>query len=100
MPDLIAIETRMASEIRLKKGDLARVQRKQWLAVLHAVDILTYASADDIRLRAIQSLSQAIAVYAKLLEIGELEKRLLALEAWRKEQEHGQLAKRHTSRIA
>jgi hypothetical protein len=39
------------------------------------------AVEDEVRLRAIHALSQACGQYAKLLEVGELEARLAALEA-------------------
>ena len=84
-PELQVIGERMASQVSKKKGDIDQAQRKQWLGVLHAVDVMQHAVENDVRLKAIMCLSQAIAVYAKLLDTGVAEQRLEELEAWKHE---------------
>jgi len=87
MTDIDVIKSRMRSETKLKRGDEEKLRRRQWMAILHAMDILDHATADDIRLRAIQVLSQAVAIYWKILVEGEQERRLKELEKWRGELE-------------
>jgi hypothetical protein len=65
---------------RRKVGDLAALQRKLWAAICEADDMIVGADADELRLKAIHALVQAGMAYAKILEIGEYEARLAALE--------------------
>jgi hypothetical protein len=77
---------RLKRKSQRKPGDLHALQRKLWGAILHCEEILeaaTLAEDDDKRLKAIHALSQCAGQYAKLLEIGELEARVQALEAER-----------------
>jgi hypothetical protein len=73
-------QARLAKKSARKPGDLRAIQRKLWGAVLHAEEVMERAVEDEVRLRAIHALSQACGQYAKLLEVGELEARLAALE--------------------
>jgi len=54
-----------------------------WGALLEAQDVLQQAPEDnpELRLKACHCLSQTAGQYAKLLEVGEIEGRLVALEA-------------------
>jgi hypothetical protein len=65
---------------RRKVGDLAALQRKLWGAICEADGVIVGADADELRLKAIHALVQAGMAYAKILEIGEYEARLAALE--------------------
>ena len=66
---------------RRRPGNLGALQRLLWRTLLTAEEILDDAEEPDMQLRAIHALSQASGQYAKLLEIGELESRIAALEA-------------------
>jgi hypothetical protein len=79
-PHADPLKARMAKKKRQRTGTLPDLQRKLWLALLHAEDILEHAGAPEVRLRAVHAVSQCAGQYAKLLEIGELEARLTALE--------------------
>jgi hypothetical protein len=78
---------RQAQKRRAKPGNLAGLQRLLWRALKTAEAILDEAAEPDMQLRAVHAISQASGQYAKLLEIGELEARIAALEA---AQGHGQ----------
>ena len=71
----------MARKQIRKPGDIHAVMRLLWRALKTAEVILDEADADEMKLRAVHAISQASGQYAKLLEIGELEARLQALEA-------------------
>lgn len=92
MPNPNPFQARIAKKRTRKPGKLLDLQRLLWRALLTAEEILDGAegTADDppawvTQLRAIHALSQAAGQYAKLLEIGELEARISALEAAHKE---------------
>jgi hypothetical protein len=74
------LSARMAKKRRQRVGDLPALQRMVWIALLHAQDVLERAEDAELRLKAIHALSQCAGQYAKLLEVGELEARLAALE--------------------
>jgi hypothetical protein len=75
------LPARLAKKARRKPGDLPALLKKLWGAVLHAETVMETAEDAELRLKAIHALSQCSGQYAKLLEIGELEARLAALEA-------------------
>ena len=72
---------RLAKKRARKPGQLPQLLRLLWQALLEAQAILDEAAEAELRLRAIHAISQAAGQYAKLLEIGELEARIAALEA-------------------
>ncbi len=72
---------RMAKKKRQQTGNLKALQRKLWVALLHAEDVLEQAEQAELRLKAVHALSQCAGQYAKLLEIGELEARMAEVEA-------------------
>ena len=77
-------KARLAKKSARKPGNLQALQRKLWGAIVHAEEVLEGASRDqdrELTLKAIHALSQCGGQYAKLLEIGELEARVAALEA-------------------
>ena len=74
------IQGRMAKKKRQRTGGLPALQRKLWIALLHAEDVLDQAEEAELRLKAIHALSQCAGQYAKLLEVGEIEARLKMLE--------------------
>jgi hypothetical protein len=82
-PNANPTKARMAKKSNRKPGDLQALQRKLWGAILHAEEVLEDASQDkdrELTLKAIHALSQCCGQYAKLLEVGEIEARLGALE--------------------
>ena len=66
---------------RHKAGDLADLRRMLWQALIEAKRVLLESSDAELTLRAVHAVSQAAGQYMKLLEIGELEARVAALEA-------------------
>jgi hypothetical protein len=72
---------RMAKKRARKPGDLRALQRMLWRALLEAERVFLESDNDELSLKAVHALSQASGQYAKLLEIGELEARVVALEA-------------------
>ena len=52
-----------------------------WNAITHAQEQSAMDGEPELRLKAIHALSQCAGQYSKLIEIGELETRLAALEA-------------------
>jgi uncharacterized small protein (DUF1192 family) len=81
MPNPSPHKARLAKKRRRKPGDLAAVTRVLWHAIVTAEDILNEADEADMQLRCVHALSQAAGQYAKLLEVGEYESRIAALEA-------------------
>jgi hypothetical protein len=67
-----------------KPGDLAALQRMLWRALRTAERILEEAEEPELQLRAIHAISQTGGQYLKLLETGEFEVRIAALEAAQK----------------
>ena len=75
------VAARLAQRRARQPGNLADVLKVLWTA-LHDAEQLMYAADDpELRLRCIHAVSQVAGQYSKLLEIGELEARLAALEA-------------------
>jgi len=79
----------MAKKRKRKPGTLIDLQKLLWKALRTAEDLLDDATTQaeegegyqGVQLRAIHAISQASGQYTKLLEIGELEERIVALEA-------------------
>ena len=62
-------------------GTVADLQLKLWRAMSAADDVLDDRAADAaLKLRALHALTQASSAYLKVLEVGELEARMAALE--------------------
>jgi hypothetical protein len=81
VPNPNPYKARLAQRRPRKTGDLPMLTRVMWRAVLEAEEILANADEPELKLRAIHAIVQAGSGYAKLLEIGEWEGRLAALEA-------------------
>jgi hypothetical protein len=72
---------RMSRKRRRKPGDLAALTRVLWRALLEAEEILLAEDSEpEMRLRAANTLSQASLSYLRLIETGEYEARLRAIE--------------------
>jgi hypothetical protein len=81
MPNPDPFKARLGRRGRRRKvGDLDALRRKLWGAICEADDMIVGAEADELRLKAIHALVQAGMAYAKILEIGEYEARLAAIE--------------------
>jgi hypothetical protein len=81
MPNPTPHKARTAKKRARKPGNLAALQRLLWRALLTAEEILDGTSEEEMQLRAIHAISQASGQYLKLIETGELEARVTALEA-------------------
>jgi hypothetical protein len=72
---------RLSKRCAHKPGSLADICKILWTAIQDAEQLLYTAGDDaDLRLRCLHALSQSCGQYSKLLEIGEIEARLSALE--------------------
>jgi hypothetical protein len=74
------LRARLAKKRRRRAGGLPQLTAILWKALLEAESVLQAAEEPALRLRAVHALSQCAGQYAKLLEIGELEARIQALE--------------------
>jgi hypothetical protein len=72
---------RQAKKRLRKPGNLIDLQRKLWRALCEAESVLDGAEDAELKLKAVHAVSQGAGQYAKLLEVGELEARVQALEA-------------------
>lgn len=79
MPSL-TYQARLGRKLRGRPGDLAELQKVLWYCLKRAQAVLDSAQDDELTLRAAHAVSQVAGQYAKLLEIGELEQRVQALE--------------------
>ena len=73
-------KARLGKKLRSKPGNLAEVQVILWYALKRSQYCLDVATDPEDIVRASHAVSQIAGQYAKLLEIGELESRLAALE--------------------
>jgi len=80
MANLSPHKARLGKKLRGKPGDLAQVQLILWYALKRAQGILETSDDEEPALRAIHAVSQVAGQYVKLLEVGEFEARLKALE--------------------
>jgi hypothetical protein len=71
----------MAKKRARKPGDLGALKITLWRAILEAERVLLESEDDELSLKAVHAVSQASGQYLRLLEIGELEARVAALEA-------------------
>ena len=74
---------RLVKRRKHKPGNLTDLLRMFWQALLEAEAILEAADEDqaELKLKAVHAISQCGGQYARLLEIGEMEARLAAVEA-------------------
>ena len=82
-------KAREAKRRRGKPGNIDTLLRVLWNALLEAEAVLMATEGDnpELCLRAVHAMSQCAGQYAKLLEVGELEARIAALEAAQKEEQ-------------
>lgn len=74
------LRARLAKKRRRKAGTLAQLTVVVWHALLEAQAVLEEADEAELTLKAVHAVSQCAGQYAKLLEVGELEARIQALE--------------------
>ena len=76
---------------RLRKtGDLTDMRRELWRAILCAKEVLLDPSSDpSTTLKAVHAITSASTAYARLVEIGEIEARLEAVEELLKHRRNG-----------
>jgi hypothetical protein len=65
---------------RRANGDIEGATALVWRAMKKAETIMKASQEHDVQLKAIHALSQSASVYARLIECGELEARLAAIE--------------------
>lgn len=80
MPNRNPWQGRLSKKRRRKAGDLEQLQKVLWSAIMSAEATLYGAVDAELVLKAVHAIAQASSQYAKLLEVGELEARLSALE--------------------
>lgn len=74
------------SRKRKKAGSMEEVRRLLWRALTRAADLLEVEDPETgqpdnaLALKAIHAISQGASAYAKIVEVGELEARIKALE--------------------
>jgi hypothetical protein len=73
---------RLVKRQKHKPGNLRDLLQVLWQALLEAQAVLEAAGEDEaeLKLKAVHAISQCGGQYAKLLEVGELEARLTAVE--------------------
>ncbi len=78
---------------RIRKiGSLTDARRKLWQAITSAEEVLLDDQSDALTvLKAVHAITSASTAYARLVEIGELEARLAAVEELLKERRNGHL---------
>jgi hypothetical protein len=74
-------KARLGKRLRHKPGNVTDLQRILWYALKLAQGVLDNATEEDQILRGVHAVSQCAGQYEKLLEIGEFEARLAAIEA-------------------
>ncbi len=73
-----------------KMGTITDAQRKLWQAITSAEEVLLDDQSDSQTvLKAVHAITSASTAYAKLVEIGEFEKRLEAVEQLLKKRQNG-----------
>jgi hypothetical protein len=80
MSNLNPVPGRLAKRARRHSGDVAKLQRKLWKAIVRAETIMEPGGDDYLALKAAHCLSQVAATFLKAVEVGELEVRLEELE--------------------
>ncbi len=76
-----------------KIGSLQDARRKLWQAITSAEEVLLDDQSDNQTvLKAVHAITSASTAYAKLVEIGEFEKRLEAVEKLLKRRQNGHRA--------
>ena len=78
--NLNPVNGRLAKRARRYNGDVQKLQKKLWAAILRAETIMEPGGDDYLALKAAHCLSQVAACFLKAVEIGELEARLEELE--------------------
>lgn len=71
----------MARKYRRRQGTLLQTQKMLWRAITAVEAILDAPDSNAQTLQVCHALSQACSSYSRLLEVGQFEARLLALEA-------------------
>jgi hypothetical protein len=74
-------QARQAKRRASKPGTLPQLQLKLWQALCAAEAVLQTATEAELTLKAVHAMAQVAGHYARLLEVGEIEARLAALEA-------------------
>jgi hypothetical protein len=85
MPNYNPYQARQARKRKRKPGTLQDLITVLWNALLDAQQVLDECAGDpEQTLKAVHCVSQCAGQYAKLLEVGEFEARIAALEAAQK----------------
>ena len=88
-PENARSEKKKRRRIR-KIGTVTDARRKLWQAITSAEEVLLDDQSDTLTvLKAVHAITSASTAYAKLVEIGEFEKRLEAVETLLKKRQNG-----------
>lgn len=71
---------RLAKRAKRASGDITKLQRKLWNAVVRIETIMMTGGDDVLTLKAAHCLSQVAMTFLKATEVGELESRIEELE--------------------
>jgi hypothetical protein len=80
MPNPNPVKARLAQRRRRKPGDLPKLMRALWETIRDIEEALETAETSEETCRAAHSMAACANAYAKLIQIGEFEGRLTALE--------------------
>ena len=88
-PENVRSEKKKRRRIR-KMGDITDARRKLWQAITSEEEVLLDDQSDTLTvLKAVHAITSASTAYAKLVEIGEFEKRLEAVEKLLEKRQNG-----------
>lgn len=80
MPNPNPVAARLAKRRAHKPGTLADLQKVLWTAIKDAEALLYLADDPELILRCVHAIGQCAGQYSRLLEVGEFEARLAAIE--------------------
>jgi len=83
------VKARLAQRRRRRAGDLRALTKAVWQAIRDAETALESAKTNDERCRAIHAMAAIANSYSKVLQLGEYEGRLAALEKGLEEIKNG-----------
>lgn len=74
-------KARMQKRMQRTPGDLQAVKHRLWAVLLSSYDDIVEEADPQVRRAHYYAFTAIVAAYSKLIEVGELEDRLAALEA-------------------
>jgi uncharacterized small protein (DUF1192 family) len=74
-------KARMQKRLQRTPGDLDAVKHRLWAVLLSSYDDIVEEADPQVRRTHYYALTAIVSAYSKLIEVGELEARIAALEA-------------------